>query len=70
MKRFIFNVKRIHNEGRNCSKRMKATVICKTYETALKRLQTAKCQCIEFVRAAEYRLWEQENFEVKKASVK
>jgi len=70
MKQFIFRVKRTHNEGRGCSRQMEAKVICKTYETALKRLQSAKCQCIEFVKAAEYRLWEQKNFEVKKASVK
>ena len=39
------------------------------YETALKRLQAAKCQCIEFVNAVEFNLSEQNNFEIKKQLV-
>ena len=57
MTRYIFQVKRTHNNGVQNSKYVEAPVIALTYQQAYNRLIAAKCRYITFIREECFEMW-------------
>ncbi len=57
MRRYIFKVKRTHNNGVQNSKYVEAPVIASTYQQAYSRLKKAKCRYITFIREECFEMW-------------
>ena len=57
MRRYIFQVKRTHNNGVQNSKYVEAPVIAKSFFEAFNRLKNAKCRQITFIREVYFETW-------------
>ena len=57
MRRYIFQVKRTHNNGVQNSKYVEASVIANSFFEAFNRLKNAKCRQIMFIREVYFEMW-------------
>ena len=57
MRRYIFQVKRTHNNGVQNSKYVEAPVMANSFFEAFNRLKNAKCRQIMFIREVYFETW-------------